>query len=91
MTAHSNGNNEPTAASTRRVQQVLAFVEIANAMLEATDLAHILSAITREFSRLVDFDLSSVAILTADKKQLIHQNIHKRQIKKRARNRARIT
>ncbi len=77
MTANSTGNNSPASSSNIGVQQVLAFVEIANAMLKATDLDTILSAITREVSRLVDFDLSSVAILTPDKKQLIHQNIHK--------------
>jgi PAS domain S-box-containing protein len=60
-----------------RANEVLAFVEIANAMLEATGLDRILSAITREVSRLVDFDLSSVAILSADKKSLVHRNIHK--------------
>lgn len=57
--------------------QVLAFVEMANAMLEATGLDRILSAITREVSRLVDFDVSSVAILSPDKKTLVHRNIHK--------------
>jgi PAS domain S-box-containing protein len=57
--------------------QVLAFVEIANAMLEATGLDRILSAITREVSRLVDFDVSSVAILSPDRKTLVHRNIHK--------------
>ncbi len=50
---------------------------MANAMLDATDLDRILSAITREVSRLVDFDVSSVAILSADKKSLVHRNIHK--------------
>jgi PAS domain S-box-containing protein len=66
-----------TAGSSARAEEVLAFVEIANAMLEATGLDRILSAITREVSRLVDFDLSSVAILSADKKSLVHRNIHK--------------
>lgn len=60
-----------------RAEEVLAFVEMANAMLEATGLDRILSAITREVSRLVDFDVSSVAILSADKKSLVHRNIHK--------------
>jgi PAS domain S-box-containing protein len=68
---------EDEAPNPPRANQFLAFVEIANAMLEATGLDRILSAITREVSRLVDFDLSSVAILSADKKSLVHRNIHK--------------
>jgi PAS domain S-box-containing protein len=65
------------SSQVNRAEQVLAFVEIANAMLEATGLDRILSAITREVSRIVDFDVSSVAILSADKKSLVHRNIHK--------------
>ncbi len=57
--------------------QVLAFVEMANAMLEATGLDRILSAITREISRLVDYDVASVAILSPGKNTLVHRNIHK--------------
>jgi len=75
---NETANNDPkTTNPTTRAEQVLAFVEIANAMLDATDLNRILSAITREVSRVVDFDLSSVAILSADKKSLVHRNIHK--------------
>jgi len=76
----SSGREDASAAETQnpsRAEEVLAFVEIANAMLEATGLDRILSAITREISRLVDFDVSSVAILSADKKSLVHRNIHK--------------
>jgi PAS domain S-box-containing protein len=70
--------NEPDAStSTNLADQVLAFVEMANAMLEATGLDRILSAITREISRLVDYDVSSVAILSPGKKTLVHRNIHK--------------
>ena len=71
------GNDTAVSSATRRPEHVLAFVGIANAMVEATDLDLILSAITREVSRLVDFDVSSVTILSPDKKSLIHQNIHK--------------
>ncbi|UCG51606.1 MAG: PAS domain S-box protein [Candidatus Latescibacterota bacterium] len=77
MADESIGNDASISSPANRVQQVLAFVEIANAMLDATDLDRILSAITREVSRLVDFDVSSVAILTPDKQQLVHRNIHK--------------
>jgi PAS domain S-box-containing protein len=70
-------NEEAAATPANLANQVLAFVEIANAMLEATGLDRILSAITREVSRLVDFDVSSVAILSPDKKTLVHRNIHK--------------
>ena len=72
--AETSGAETPNPS---RANEVLTFVEIANAMLEATGLDRILSAITREVSRLVDFDLSSVAILSADKKSLVHRNIHK--------------
>ena len=58
-------------------EHVLAFVEIANAMLAATGLESILAAITKEASRLVDFDVSSVALLNPDKKTLVHRAIHK--------------
>jgi PAS domain S-box-containing protein len=60
-----------------KAEHVLAFVEIANAMLAATGLESILAAITKEVSRLVDFDVSSVAILNADRKTLVHRAIHK--------------
>jgi len=70
-------NDAESSNSSTRAEEVLAFVEIANAMVEATGLDRILSAITREVSRLVDFDVSSVAILSADKKSLVHRNIHK--------------
>jgi PAS domain S-box-containing protein len=60
-----------------KAEHVLAFVEIANAMLAATGLESILAAITKEVSRLVDFDVSSVAILNPDKKTLVHRAIHK--------------
>ncbi len=56
-----------------KTEHVLAFVEIANAMLAATGLESILAAITKEVSRLVDFDVSSVAILNPDKKTLVHR------------------
>jgi PAS domain S-box-containing protein len=77
MGKETDGNETKVSNAADRAGQVLAFVEIANAMLEATDFDRILSAITREISRVVDFDLSSVAILSADKKSLVHRNIHK--------------
>ena len=46
-------------------------------MLEANDLDEILSAITREVSRLITFDRSSVAFLSPDKQALVLRNIHK--------------
>lgn len=57
--------------------ELLAFVQIANAMLEAHDLDEILSAITRELGRLVDFDRSSVAVIASDGKSLVLRNVHK--------------
>lgn len=70
-------NDETRFPLTSLNEQLLAFLRIANAMLEATDLDQILSAITREVSRVIDFDRSSVALLAADKKSLVLRNIHK--------------
>ena len=77
MSKETAGNEAKAPNSIFRAEQVIAFVEIANAMLDATGLDHILSAITREVSRVVDFDVSSVAIVSPDKKSLVHRNIHK--------------
>lgn len=77
MSRETDANDPKITNPSARAEQVLAFVEIANAMLDATDLDRILSAITREVSRVVDFDLSSVAIMSPDKKSLVHRNIHK--------------
>jgi PAS domain S-box-containing protein len=77
MSEETTGNQGPVFPLTNLAGELLAFVEIANAMLEAHDLDEILSAITREVGRVVDFDRSSVAILTPDKKSLALRNIHK--------------
>jgi len=77
MNEEIHKHEEPAAGAANLANRVEAFVEIANAMLEATGLERILSAITREISRLVDFDVSSVAILSPDRKTLIHSSIHK--------------
>lgn len=77
MTDETTGNHEPVFPLTSLNEQLLAFLRIANAMLEATDLDQILSAITREVARVIDFDRSSVAFMTPDKKSLVLRNIHK--------------
>lgn len=77
MSETSIGNDEVRFPLTSLNEQLLAFLRIANAMLEATDLDQILSAITREVSRVIDFDRSSVALVAPDKKSLILRNIHK--------------
>jgi PAS domain S-box-containing protein len=77
MSDETNGSQEVVFPLTSLNEQLLAFLRIANAMLEAKDLDQILSAITREVSRVIDFDRSSVAFLSPDKKSLVLRNIHK--------------
>ncbi|MDH3215283.1 MAG: ATP-binding protein [Candidatus Krumholzibacteria bacterium] len=77
MSDETIGSQEALFPLTNLNEQLLAFLRIANAMLEATDLDQILSAITREVSRVIDFDRSSVAFLSPDKESLVLRNIHK--------------
>ena len=77
MARDKKGKDKQVFPLTGLNQQLLAFVRIANAMLEATDLDEILSAITREVSRVIEFDRSSVSFLTQDKESLTLRNIHK--------------
>lgn len=77
MSEETTGKQKTIFPLTHLAGELLAFVEMANAMLEAKNLDEILSAITREVGRLVRFDRSSVAILSDDKKSLILRNIHK--------------
>jgi len=58
-------------------EQLLAFMRIGSAMLEAKDLDEILSAITREVARVIEFDRSSIAFYQPDKNILVLRNIHK--------------
>jgi len=76
MADETTEDREASFPLTNLNEQLLAFLRIANAMLEATDLDQILSAITREVSRVIEFDRSSVAFVTPDKKSLILRNIH---------------
>jgi PAS domain S-box-containing protein len=76
MSDETTEDQEVSFPLTNLNEQLLAFLRIANAMLEATDLDQILAAITREVSRVIEFDRSSVAFLTPDKKSLILRNIH---------------
>jgi len=76
MDDEATGKHVPAFPMTSLNEQVLALVRIANAMLEATDLDQILSAITREVSRLIEFDRSSIALLAPDGKTLTLRNIH---------------
>ena len=77
MSEDTTGNREPSFPLTNLNEQLLAFVRIANAMLEARDLDEVLSSITREVARVIDFDRSSVTILSPDKETLVLRNIHK--------------
>lgn len=53
-------------------------VRIASTILQYTDLDEILAAITREVSQLIQFDRSSVALLSADRDAMVLKYIHKR-------------
>jgi hypothetical protein len=77
MSEDTTGKQKTQFPLTHLAGELLAFVEMANAMLEARDLNQVLDAITREVGRIIEFDRSSVAILSADKKTLVLQNIHK--------------
>lgn len=77
MTHETKSQHENTFPLTSLNEQLLAFMRIASAMLKATDLDQILCAITREISRIIEFDRSSVAFLSPDGKSLVLQNIHK--------------
>ncbi len=76
MSDETTQNQEVSFPLTNLNEQVLAFLHIANAMLEATDLDKMLSAITREVWRVIEADHSSVAFLTPDKKSLVLRNVH---------------
>lgn len=58
-------------------EQLLAFMRIGSAMLEAKDLDEILAAITREVARVIEFDRSSIAFFEPDKQRLVLRNIYK--------------
>jgi len=83
MSDETTGKQEPSFPITSLDDQLLALLRIANAMLEASDLDEILSAITREVSRVINFDRSSVAFLTKDKKSFVLRNIHKGESKQK--------
>lgn len=77
MPDETKGKHEASFPLTNLNEQLLAFLRIASAMLEAMDLDQILSAITREVARVIEFDRSSVAMVSPDKKSLVLRNIHK--------------
>jgi PAS domain S-box-containing protein len=77
MTEEMIRNQENIFPLTNLNEQLLAFMRIANAMLEARDLDEILSAITRQVSRIIDFDRSSISFISPDGKSLVLRNIHK--------------
>ncbi|MCH7549198.1 MAG: hypothetical protein IH969_06655, partial [Candidatus Krumholzibacteriota bacterium] len=58
-------------------RELTAMVRIASAILRNTELDSILAAITGELSRIIDFDRSSVALMSRDKKTLVLRHIHK--------------
>jgi PAS domain S-box-containing protein len=72
--SHHSGNESTV---TRLNAELLAMVRIAGSILQYTRLEDILAAITRELSQLIEFDRSSVALLTPDGQHLELQHIHK--------------
>ena len=56
--------DDTTATATRLNAELLAMVRIAGTILQFTKLDDILEAITRELSQLIEFDRSSVALIS---------------------------
>ena len=68
--------DETTATATRLNAELLAMVRIASTILQYTKLDDILAAITRELGQLIEFDRSSVALLTPDGQALIVKYVY---------------
>lgn len=60
-----------------RRDRLAAMVRIARSTLQHTELDDLLAAITRELSSLIDFDRSSVALMSPDGTSLILRHVHK--------------
>jgi PAS domain S-box-containing protein len=68
--------DDTTATATRLNAELLAMVRIAGTILQFTKLDEILVAITRELSQLIDFDRSSVALVSPDNQFLILKHVY---------------
>jgi PAS domain S-box-containing protein len=71
-------NDENASTTTRLNAELLAMVRIAGTILQYTRLDDILAAITREVSQLIQFDRSSVALLTPDRESMVLKYVHQR-------------
>jgi PAS domain S-box-containing protein len=68
--------DETTTTATRLNAELLAMVRIAGTILQYTKLDDILEAITRELSQLIEFDRSSVALVSPDSQSLILKHVY---------------
>jgi PAS domain S-box-containing protein len=68
--------DETTTTVTRLNAELLAMVRIASTILQYTKLDDILAAITRELSLLIEFDRSSVALLSPDNQSLVLKHVY---------------
>jgi len=68
--------DDATATATRLNAELLAMVRIAGTILQFTKLDDILDAITRELSQLIEFDRSSVALISPDGQSLILKHVY---------------
>jgi PAS domain S-box-containing protein len=68
--------DETTTTATRLNAELLAMVRIAGTILQFTKLDDILEAITRELSQLIEFDRSSVALVSPDSQSLILKHVY---------------
>ena len=62
--------------ATRLNAELLAMVRIAGTILQFTRLDDILEAITRELSQLIEFDRSSVALVSPDSQSLVLKHVY---------------
>ncbi len=71
---------EPGKGETRRceTQQLAAVMEIAHAINSQPDLEHILSTISSELSKVIDFDIGCVAIYEKDQNCLFIRHVSRR-------------
>jgi len=75
--ASSMTEHDATTTVTRLNAELLAMVRIAGTILQFTRLDDILAAITRELSLLIEFDRSSVALVSPDNQSLILKHVYK--------------
>jgi PAS domain S-box-containing protein len=67
---------DTTATVSRLNAELLAMVRIASTILQYTRLDDILAAITRELSQVIDFDRSSVALISPDNQTIVLKHVH---------------